>query len=349
MVFKIKKTYSSITDMNSDINNIEEGEFVMIASLVNDEDNAKLYVKSNDSFTFIVDLSGAQGIAGPTGPQGPKGDQGVQGPIGPKGDVGPAYTLTEEDKQAIANQVPPPELLNHLTYKGILDKGTETEPIDLTIGDYKTGDCYLVNKLESWVKYYTPVNTSNPKVEQLTNNCFLVCFLNSTNIPTWLIFKSGSDLLKASDNAIITGQWTFNNIKTNGINTGFVETGTGGISIFDENNNDISGIYYDTDIIENSDKEKGTTLYNSNSKNKLVLNGDGLKYITFDDNLVELTEVDLLKPQTTTEEKETVEMVITFEDGTEETFYLIKDDTSSVAMEIEFENGYKKTYRVLTK
>lgn len=91
--FTVKKTYPSMNEMNSDFSNVEvkEGDFVMITSNVEDEDNAKLYVKGKTSFNFVTDLSGSQGIKGDKGErgeqgiQGPKGDPGIQGP---KGDVG---------------------------------------------------------------------------------------------------------------------------------------------------------------------------------------------------------------------------------------------------------------------
>ena len=75
--FTIKKTYSSIDEMNADFSNpdIPEGSFVMIdTGNVEDVDNAKLYVKGVSSFTFITDLSGAQGIKGEKGDKGDAGD-----------------------------------------------------------------------------------------------------------------------------------------------------------------------------------------------------------------------------------------------------------------------------------
>lgn len=113
--FAIKKIYASIEEMNADFSNgtVKEGEFVVInTNNVNDEDNGKLYLKSSESFTFIVDLSGIQGIQGPQGekglqgekgergeqglpgqdgaigPQGPQGERGLQGEAGPKGETG---------------------------------------------------------------------------------------------------------------------------------------------------------------------------------------------------------------------------------------------------------------------
>lgn len=64
--FHIYRTYASITAMNADKANVAEGKFVLIASNVEDEDNAKLYVKGAENFTFLTDLSGAQGIQGNT-------------------------------------------------------------------------------------------------------------------------------------------------------------------------------------------------------------------------------------------------------------------------------------------
>ncbi|MFI3210922.1 MAG: hypothetical protein R3Y64_07725 [Peptostreptococcaceae bacterium] len=92
--FQIKKIYVSIEEMNNDF----EGEdtttfdFVIIETEnVNDEDNSKLYMKTETEWKFITDLSGAQGIQGPkgeTGTAGAKGDKGETGEQGPKGNVG---------------------------------------------------------------------------------------------------------------------------------------------------------------------------------------------------------------------------------------------------------------------
>lgn len=71
--FSIYKTYPSISAMESDASNVPEGEFVLIASDVEDTDNAKLYVKSNTGFVYLTDLSGATGI------KGEKGDKPING------------------------------------------------------------------------------------------------------------------------------------------------------------------------------------------------------------------------------------------------------------------------------
>lgn len=85
--FSIYKTYKSIVEMEADKDNVEEGNFVMIASNVEDVDNSKLYVKGSTDFVYLTDLSGATGMKGEQGPQGIQGEQGIPGPKGDQGDV----------------------------------------------------------------------------------------------------------------------------------------------------------------------------------------------------------------------------------------------------------------------
>lgn len=90
--FKIYRTYSSIQEMEDDIDNVPEGEMVIILTDIEDPDNSKLFMKSDTEFVYINDLSGAQGITGPTGvsgPVGPTGSTGATGDIGPTGCGGP--------------------------------------------------------------------------------------------------------------------------------------------------------------------------------------------------------------------------------------------------------------------
>lgn len=65
--FTIKKTYSSVAEMNADFNNMQLGDYVMIASTVEVEDNAKLYTRGKGQWIFITDFSGATGVRGETG------------------------------------------------------------------------------------------------------------------------------------------------------------------------------------------------------------------------------------------------------------------------------------------
>lgn len=92
--FSIAKVFPSKDTMNGD--GLSEGDFVMIASNVNDPNNATLFTWTGSEFKEIADLSGAQGIQGPQGPKGdtgPQGPQGIQGPQGPKGDKGDTGTV----------------------------------------------------------------------------------------------------------------------------------------------------------------------------------------------------------------------------------------------------------------
>ena len=77
--FKIKKTYSSIEEMQTDFDNMKVGDYAMIANSVEIEDNAKLYYRTETEWVFITDFSGATGIQGEQGPQGIQGIQGERG------------------------------------------------------------------------------------------------------------------------------------------------------------------------------------------------------------------------------------------------------------------------------
>ena len=104
--FSIYKTYASVTEMEADASNVEEGKFVLIVSNVDDEDNAKLYVKGADAFTFLTDLSGAQGIQGEKGEKGEKGDQGQDGVTPQLGKSDTAITVTYDGGTTVYDLVP---------------------------------------------------------------------------------------------------------------------------------------------------------------------------------------------------------------------------------------------------
>ena len=91
--FAVAKTYASVAAMNAGYatDGVKQGQFVIVETgNVDDEENARLYVKGAKSYEFITDLSGAQGIKGDTGEKGAKGDQGAKGDKGEKGDTGAA-------------------------------------------------------------------------------------------------------------------------------------------------------------------------------------------------------------------------------------------------------------------
>ena len=79
--FVIRKSFASVAAMNAYTGtDVKVYDFVIIASTVEDPDNAKLYMKNNvGGWTFITDLSGATGIQGPKGDKGDKGNTGDTG------------------------------------------------------------------------------------------------------------------------------------------------------------------------------------------------------------------------------------------------------------------------------
>lgn len=93
--FAIAKIYTSVSAMNSGYasDGVAVGSFVLInTGNVEDEDNAKLYVKGEAAYEYLTDMSGAAGIEGPRGPQGEQGVQGERGPEGQRGPTGQAGT-----------------------------------------------------------------------------------------------------------------------------------------------------------------------------------------------------------------------------------------------------------------
>ena len=89
--FSIKRTFASVAEMEAySGTDVATGDFVIIASTVETPDNAKLYVKTDSGWVFIVDMSGATGIQGPAGPKGDTGAKGDTGDTGPAGPQGPA-------------------------------------------------------------------------------------------------------------------------------------------------------------------------------------------------------------------------------------------------------------------
>ena len=65
--FSIHKTYDSVSAMQADAPNVPSGEFVLISTnSTEDEDNAKLYVRTEQGFGYLVDMSGARGATGKT-------------------------------------------------------------------------------------------------------------------------------------------------------------------------------------------------------------------------------------------------------------------------------------------
>ena len=82
--FKADKTYPSVEAMNEGYatDGVRMYGFVIIdTGNVNDEDNAKLYIKKPTAYEYLTDLSGAQGIKGDKGDKGDTGEPGIMLPV----------------------------------------------------------------------------------------------------------------------------------------------------------------------------------------------------------------------------------------------------------------------------
>jgi hypothetical protein len=97
--FVIAKTYSSVAALLADTSptGIVAGQFAIVETGDSDNpDNNRLYLWSGTAYSYITDLSGAQGIKGETGDTGAQGNigyTGSTGSAGAQGDQGPiGYT-----------------------------------------------------------------------------------------------------------------------------------------------------------------------------------------------------------------------------------------------------------------
>ena len=80
--FTVAKVYDSVSAMNRGYSSdgVMIGGFVVVETgNVDDEDNAKLYIKGESRYEYLTDLSGSQGMTGPRGEKGEKGDTGETG------------------------------------------------------------------------------------------------------------------------------------------------------------------------------------------------------------------------------------------------------------------------------
>lgn len=78
-VLTINYSYSSVAAMEADFGNTRKNDLAIIASDVEEEDTAKLYINNGQQWVYLSDLSGIQGATGAQGPRGEKGDTGAAG------------------------------------------------------------------------------------------------------------------------------------------------------------------------------------------------------------------------------------------------------------------------------
>lgn len=76
--FRIERIATTVEELqiNHATDGVPIGGFALISNDVAEETNAWLFVKTQDNYAFLTDLSGAQGIQGPRGIQGLKGNDG---------------------------------------------------------------------------------------------------------------------------------------------------------------------------------------------------------------------------------------------------------------------------------
>ena len=89
--FTIAKTYASVAALTADTTptGIVAGQFALIETGdVENPENSRLYLWNGSAYTYVSDLSGAQGITGPQGVIGYTGSQGVIGYTGSQGVIG---------------------------------------------------------------------------------------------------------------------------------------------------------------------------------------------------------------------------------------------------------------------
>ena len=89
--FTIAKIYSSVAALTADTTptGIVAGQFALIETgNVENPENSRLYLWNGSAYTYVSDLSGAQGITGPQGVIGYTGSQGVIGYTGSQGTQG---------------------------------------------------------------------------------------------------------------------------------------------------------------------------------------------------------------------------------------------------------------------
>ena len=81
----IHQSYSTLADLQADIDNIPDNSFTFVASGPGQPNNGELYSKVDGQLMLIGIFEGIEGPQGPQGPQGPRGIQGPQGPVGQQG------------------------------------------------------------------------------------------------------------------------------------------------------------------------------------------------------------------------------------------------------------------------
>lgn len=234
--FSVAKIYGSIEEMTADHSNddVDVGEFVVIdTGNVEDEDNAKLFIKTETDYRYITDMSGAQGMQGPQGVQGiqgPQGETGAQGEKGETGDVGPQGPQGEvgaQGPQGVAGSAgiyvrdPDTETVEEALANAeaagaviFIDPEEEPEPEYATTAAMQQ---YVDNRI-GWVPLWLPTDDlprlekgATVSIENLYNYRFIAVTLADAINPCILEIKGntaaggGMYLQESSNNIVIRG------------------------------------------------------------------------------------------------------------------------------------------------
>lgn len=210
--FSVAKIYHSVAEMNAGYSSDEvlPGEFVVIdTGNVEDEDNAKLFIKGDTAYRYITDMSGAQGMQGP---QGIQGIQGIQGPQGDKGTSGSAgIYIRDPDTETVEDALANAEAAGAVIF---IDPAEEPDPEYATTVETQK----YVDDRVGWTPLWLP-SDETPRIEKgatvsvsnLYNYKFLVVTLADAMNPCLLEVKNGYAsgggmyLQTDTDNVVIRG------------------------------------------------------------------------------------------------------------------------------------------------
>lgn len=161
--FSIAKTYKSVALMNAGFatDGVPVGGFVLIQTgNVEDTDNAKLYVKDETEYSYLIDLSGATGIKGEKGDPGDKGERGEPGEKGEDGNFIGIINVVESTESG-GNNVVTFSTGTTLTIKNGID-GVGISNVE-KIASNGLVDTYKITLANGASRYYTITNGKDGK------------------------------------------------------------------------------------------------------------------------------------------------------------------------------------------
>ncbi|ONI44646.1 hypothetical protein AN641_06575 [Candidatus Epulonipiscioides gigas] len=181
--FKIVKVYTSITEMEQDVDNVEENSLVLIVTQNSaDESNGELYIRTETGFKFVYDI--IQPIEIPQGPQGPQGETGPMGPAGPSIDMNYVYALN-----ILLNEVARQQLIQSLPN---LNETPATVPISI----------YIARDISTELQSCLITETEDILLREIISDVLSSSILNTIYIESFMALSASTvtiigELLKA--------------------------------------------------------------------------------------------------------------------------------------------------------